>query len=110
MKVKDYYNAAIDKKPIYFNAYRDYAKYLFARNNFAEAQRKLRKAFKLDENNVEILNLLFYSSYKLVKDNICEYNIKETIGFAEKAEKLGKFDYPEEKSELSELLKTIQGN
>ena len=110
MKVKDYYNAAINKKPIYFNAYRDYAKYLFAHNDFAEAQRKLRKAFKLDVNNVEILNLLFYSSYKLVKDNICEYNIKETIGCAEKAETVGTFDYPEEKSELSELLKTIQGN
>lgn len=108
MKVKDCYNSAIDKKPIYFNAYKDFAKYLFAQNDFADAQRKLRKAIKLQENNVEILNLLFYSSYKLVKDNICEYNIKETIGFAEKAESLGEFEYPEEKSELSELLKTIQ--
>ncbi len=107
-KVKDFYNSTIDKNPKYFRAYKEYAKYLFAQNNFADAQRKLRKAHKLDENNLEILNLLFYSCYKLVKDNVCEYNIKEALGFAEKAENLGHFEYPEEKNELTELLKNIQ--
>lgn len=107
-KVKDSYNSALDKNPIFFKAYMDFAKYLFSQNDYADAQRKLRKALKLDENNVEILNLLFYSCYKLVKDNVCEYNVKEAIGFAEKAENLGNFIYPEEKSELTELLKNIQ--
>lgn len=107
-KVKDFYNSAIDKNPIFFRAYREFAKYLFSQNDFADAQRKLRKAYKLDENNLEILNLLFYSCYKLVKENVCEYNIKEAVGFAEKAETLGHFEYPGEKNELTELLKNIQ--
>ena len=107
-KVKDYYNSAIDKCPIFFDAYKEFAKYLFSKDDYADAGRKLRKALKLDENNVEILNLLFYSCYKLVKDNVCEYNVKEAVGFAEKAENLGHFEYPEEKSELTELLKNIQ--
>ena len=107
-KVKECYNTAIDKKPIYYLAYLEFAKYLFNRNEYADAQRKLRKALKFSPNNVEILNLIFYSSYKLVKENICEYNIKEALGFAEKAENQGKLDYPEEKSELLELLKNIQ--
>lgn len=107
-KVRDSYGSAIDKNPILFRAYKDFAKYCFALGDYAEAQRKLRKALKFDKNNLEILNLLFYCCYKLVKDNICEYNIKEALGFAQTAETLGRFDYPDEKSELSELLKNKQ--
>lgn len=109
-KIKDCYNSAIDKNPIFFRAYRDFAKYSFEKGDFAEAKRKLRKALKLDENNTEILNLLFYACYKLVKDNVCDYNVREALGFAQAAENLGRFEYPDEKSELSELLKTIQEN
>ena len=109
-KVQTSYKTALEKNPAYLNAYMDYARYLFEKKDYAEAQRKLRKALKFDENNTEILNLLFYCGYKLVKENICEYNIKETVGIAEKAELSGGFKYTEEKLELLELLKDIQGN
>ena len=107
-KVRDCYNSSVDKNPIFFRAYKDFAIYCYEHGDYAEAQRKLRKALKLDENNLEILNLLFFVCYKLVKDNVCEYNVKEALSFAQTAEKFGRFDYPDEKSELSELLKTIQ--
>ena len=107
-KVRDCYNSSVDKNPIFFRAYKDFAVYCYEHGDYAEAQRKLRKALKLDENNLEILNLLFFVCYKLVKDNVCEYNVKEALSFAQTAEKFGRFDYPDEKSELSELLKTIQ--
>ena len=109
-KVQTSYKTALEKNPAYLNAYMDYARYLFEKKDYAEAQRKLRKALKFDENNSEILNLLFYCGYKLVKENVCQYNIKETVEIAEKAELSGDFKYPEEKSELSELLNKIQGN
>ena len=80
--------------------------YLIQRNEFAEAQRKLRKALKTEPENVVMLNLMFYVSYILVKDNVCEYNVKETISFANSIEKIApeKFEYPEQKLELERLL------
>ena len=105
-KVKDYYNAALILNPKYLNAYRDYACYLQEKCEYAEAQRKLRKALKIDENNIDLLNLMFYVSYILVKENVCEYNVKETIKIAEKIENSNPelFKYPEQKAELLKLL------
>ncbi len=105
-KVKDYYESAIYHNPKYIAAFTDYAKYLILHDEFAEAQRKLRKALKIDENNTVLLNLMFYASYRLVKDNVCEYNVKETILIADKIERINPdlFEYSEEKLELIRLL------
>lgn len=110
IKIKDNYETAIRKNHKYIKAYIDYARYLMLSQNNIEAQRKLRKALKADENNVEILNLLFYTGYKLVKENICEYNIKENVAIAKKIEAINPdlFEYPDEKAELLEILKTFK--
>jgi len=109
-KTKEYFEKFITENSKYVKGFVEYAKWLMSISDYADAQRKLRRAEKLDNNNVEILNLLFYSSYRLVKDNICEYNIKETISIADKAQSLGHFEYENEKVELENILKDIQGN
>lgn len=105
-KVKDYYENAILFNPKYIAAFTDYSRYLVSRNEFPEAQRKLRKALKADENNAALLNLMFYVSYILVKENLCEYNVKETLSIAEKIENIDRnlFEYPEQKAELTAIL------
>ncbi len=104
-KVREYYNSAIFNNNRYTTAYIDYAKYLIDKEDYAEAQRKLRKALKSDENNVDLLNLMFYVSYILVKVSLYEYNVKETLSIAEKIESLGTFEYPEQKQELMSFLR-----
>lgn len=105
-KVKDNYETAIMKNPKYLKAFIDYSKYLIKKSDYAEAQRKLRKALKAFSDNVELLNLLFCVNYTLVKENLCEYNIKETIAIAQKIEEINPdlFEHPEKKVELSEIL------
>lgn len=105
-KVKDYYENAILFNPKYIAAFTDYSRYLISRNEYPEAQRKLRKALKADENNIILLNLMFYVSYILVKENLCEYNVKETLSIAEKVENIDRnlFEYPEQKVELTAIL------
>ena len=105
-KVKDYYENAILFNPKYIAAFTDYSRYLISRNEYPEAQRKLRKALKADENNMILLNLMFYVSYILVKENLCEYNVKETLSIAEKVENIDRnlFEYPEQKAELTAIL------
>lgn len=83
----------------------EYAKYLIACEDYKDAQRKLRKACKLEENNQEILNLLFYVCYRLVKENLSEYNIKEAISIANN---IKDFKYSEYRVELEEILQNIQ--
>lgn len=107
-KVKDCYETAILKNPKYLIAFIDYSKFLINKGDFLEAQRKLRKALKASSDNIEILNLLFNVNYTLVKENVCEYNIKETIAIAQKIEDINPdlFEHPEKKVELSEILKS----
>ncbi len=109
-KVKDCYEAAIRLNPYYAKAFVDYSKYLISKNEYSEAQRKLRKALKNLPKNVLLLNLMFYVSYILVKDNVCEYNVKETISFANTIEEIAPelFEYPEQKQELEKLLTDFQ--
>jgi len=109
-KVRDYYEAAVRINTNNMDYYIDYAKYLISVNDFADAQRKLRKALKTDDNNIVLLNLLFYSSYILVKENICEYNIKEAVTIAEKIESINTdlFEYPEQKAELTQILQSMK--
>ena len=109
-KTREYFEKFITENSKYVKGFVEYSKWLMGISDYADALRKLRRAEKLDDKNVEILNLLFYSSYRLVKDNICEYNIKETISIADKAQSLGHFEYENEKVELENILKGIQGN
>ena len=105
-KVKDYYESAVRINPHYIKAFEGYVRYLMAQDEWLEAQRKLRKALKYEPQNILLLNLMFYVSYVLVKDNVCEYNVKETISFANTIEEIAPelFEYPEQKLELEKLL------
>ena len=47
---------------------------------------------------------LTHDEFKLVKDDICEYNVKEAINIANKIED---FNYPEYKEELENKLKNM---
>jgi hypothetical protein len=48
--------------------------------------------------------------YRLVKENISEYNVKEAISIAEKILTLGgDFKYEPEKQDLKTILENIQG-
>jgi tetratricopeptide (TPR) repeat protein len=109
IRTVDYYEAAIRLNPQYTTAYADYINYLISKGEISEAQRKLRKALKLDENNIKLLNLMFNVSYILVKDKVCEYNVKETLAVAKKIEDINPslFEYPEQKQELINILKEI---
>ncbi len=106
-KVRDSYENAVRLNPNYVQAFLSYAKYLISKEEYADAQRKLRKALKAESENIELLNLMFYVSYILVKNNVYEYNVKETLSVAEKIEKINPdlFEYPEQKHELTMLLK-----
>lgn len=109
-KTRDYYESALRINPKYIKAYVNYVNYLVSKNDYVEAQRKLRKALKNDENNADILNLMFNVSYILVKENYSEYNLKEAVSIAEKAENLGDFKYPDQKQELERLLQERDKN
>ena len=110
VKTKENFDKFVLENPKYSQGFLAYAKWLISIEDFADAQRKLRKAEKLSPFNIEILNLLFYSSYRLVKANVCEYNIKETISISEKIKSLGDFIYPNELQEFENILRDIQGN
>ena len=102
--VKDSYDKLTKFNEEYVKAYVEYAKYLINKEDFKDAQRKLRKACKLENNNQEILNLLFYTCYRLVKENLSEYNVKEAISIADS---IKEFEYPDFRAELEEILKNI---
>lgn len=105
--VQDSYDKMIKFNPEFTRAYIEYAEYLMSIKDYKNAQRKLRKAENLDKNNQQILNSLFYTSYILVKDNVCEYNIKEAISLADR---IDEFKYPELRADLEVLLKNVKEN
>lgn len=107
-KVREYFEKFIIENPKYKCGLVEYAKWLIEISDFADAKRKLSKAEKLDSNDCEVLNLMFYSSYRLVKENISEYNVKEAISIAQKTINLGDFKYQSEKQDLENILKEIQ--
>lgn len=109
-KAKECFEKFTSENPQYLEGFWEYSKWLVSLEDFAEAQRKLRKAEKIAPNNINVLNLLFYCAYKLVKDNVCEYNIKEAVSIAEKIKTSGTFDYENEEKELKNLLDNLQGN
>ena len=106
-KTREYFDKFILECPQYSNGYFEYAKWLISISDYADAQRKLRKAEKFDSNNIELLNLLFFVSYTIVKDSNCDYNIKEAISLAEKIKDLGDFNYEQEYAELKNILVNI---
>ncbi len=108
-KVKEYFGKFVSENPWYLDGLLEYSKWLIELGDFADAQRKLRKVEKISPDNVEVLNLLFFTSYTLVKNNICEYNIREAILIADKVKALGQFDYEPQRAELESILKDIQG-
>ena len=83
---------------------------MISEENFADANRKLRKALKETPQNIEILNMLFYVNYILVKENVCEYNIKETLDFERKIKSIDEnaFKYPDKSAELAEMLNNLR--
>lgn len=109
-KVKEYFDKFLEKYPQNLKGLLDYSQWLINISDFAQAQRKLKRAERISPDNTEILNLLFLTNYTLVKNNLSEYNIKEALSVAQKAENLGRLDYKPEKQELEDILKNIQGN
>jgi len=109
-KIGEYFDKFTTSNPNYAQGFIDYAQWLINVSNFEEARRKVKKALKLEPENVQALNILFFAQYTLVKKNICEYNIKEAISVADRALELGKFDYTPQKQELEHMLTNFQGN
>ncbi len=105
-KVREFYDISLRINSKNVKVFTDYVNYLLSREDYLEAQRKLRRALKIDKDNIQLLNLMFYTIYILVKDNICEYNVKEALSIAEKIESKGPdlFEYPGQKQELINLL------
>lgn len=103
---KEYYEKSLKENEKHIQSYIDYSNYLIAKHDYADCQRKLRRALKFDENNTDILNMYFYVSYILVKENVCEYNVKETLNIADKIVSINSesFKYWKEKDELLEIL------
>lgn len=103
---KEYFEHSLKENPEHIKSYIDYAQYLINKEDYAEAQRKLRRALKNNENNIDILNLLFHVSYVLVKENVCEYNVKETLLIADKIYSIDKeaFRYEDEKADLVKII------
>lgn len=109
-KTREFYEKFVTENPKYKQGLTEYSKWLMDVSDFADARRKLQKAENIDKDDCEILNLLFYSQYRLVKENISEYNVKEAISVAEKIRTLGgDFKYEPEKQDLEAILKDIQG-
>ena len=110
LNAKEYFETSIKTNPNHLKSYLDYSKFLISLDDYADANRKLRKVLKFDENNLEVLNMLFFVNYNLVKDSICEYNIKETLGFGEKIKAIDEniFKYPDKFAELLEILNKLQ--
>ena len=107
-KVRECFDKFVSENPKYIKGYVDYSKWLIEMADYEEAKRKLTKAQGLEPDNTEILNLLFYAHYTLVKKNICEYNIKVAISIAQQAIDLGNFEYTPQKQELEEMLNNLQ--
>lgn len=111
-KANEYYQKAIEYQPSSSLVNVDYAKILIEQRDYAQALKKLEKANKLDESNIECLNLLFYVNYMLAKENLSDYNMERAMKIAQKIEN----DYPEsffyrdEKKELETRLSTKLSN
>ena len=107
-KVREYLDKFTQLNPDYTQGHINYAQWLINVSDFEEAKRKLKKALKLEPDNLDALNMLFLTQFTLVKKNICEYNIKVAIAIAQEAQSLGDFEYTPQKQELEEMLNNLQ--
>lgn len=103
---KEYFEKALVENPSELKVYLKYSEFLINNQDYENAQRKLRRSLKLKEDDLEILNLLFHVSYILVKQNNCEYNVRETLSIGEKIKSIDEngFKYTDEYSELKEYV------
>ena len=110
INAREYFESAIKYNPERLRTYIDYSKFLISSDDVSEAARKLRKAVKYAPDNTEVLNMLFFTSYILVKENVCEYNIKEALELANKIKSIDEnaFKYPDKSAELAEMLNKLQ--
>lgn len=101
-KANEYYKKALEYQPAEINVYIDYTRALLEQKEYKLALRQIRNAYKLDENNIDCLNMLFYVNYILAKENLYDYNIKDAIEIAAKIETKHpeSFIYSKEKEEL----------
>lgn len=74
--------------------------------DYKEALRKISAAYKLNDKNIDCLNILFYVNYRLAKENLSDYNVEEAIKFAKiiSDNYPDLFGYAKEKEELEEIL------
>jgi len=107
-KVREYFDKFTEFNPKYVKGLFDYANWLIEISDFEDARRKLEKALKIEPDNIDILNKLFFVQYTLVRKNVSEYNIREAISVSNKAKEFGKFDYYPELQELENILKDLQ--
>lgn len=105
-KSNEYYKKAIEYCPNDKYSYIDFARFLIAQKDYKQALAKVKKAYKIDENNLDCLNILFDLYFILAKENLSDYNVKEAINIAEKIEQNypDSFRYKEEKEELQSKL------
>lgn len=109
-KTREFYEKFTNENPKYTQGLLEFSQWLIEIEDYADAKRKLQKLENLDKNNTDVLNLLFYSQYRLVKENLSEYNMKEAISVAQKIYTLGgEFKYEPEKQDLETILKDMQG-
>ena len=83
-KAKEFFEAATEHQNYSINIYIKFAEFLIKIGEPENARRKLHKILKHNENNIDILKLLFDTGYILAKKGDSEYNIKETIAIADK--------------------------
>ena len=104
---KEYFEKSLVENPADIKNYIQYSQFLIKNNEIESAQRKLRRALKLKDDNIEILNLLFHVSYILVKQNNCEYNVRETLSIGDKIISIDEngFKYTDEYTELKNMYK-----
>jgi len=101
-KADEFYRKAIEYQPNEIQSYLDYAQFLIEQKDYAQALKRLQKANKIDDKNLDCLNLLFSVNYILAKENVSDYNIESALKIAAKIEK----DYPDlflYKEEMREL-------
>lgn len=105
-KAREYFEKASEYQPDEINVYIDYAKFLIEQKDYKLAMRKIRNACKLDDKNVDCLNILFYLNYLLAKENLYDYNVEEAMKIAKKIEENypDSFGYADEKEELLSIL------
>lgn len=101
-KANEFYQRALEYQPNNASIYVDFAKILIEQKDYQAALKKLMSAYKLDDDNLDCLNLLFYVNYTLAKETLCDYNMESAIEFARIIEKNypDAFVYKDEKHEL----------